>query len=375
MPDPQNMKPLSLYIHLPFCSRKCLFCSFVIAVGQEHRREEYVRALEMEMEHHAASPAGGRAAQKLHTVYLGGGTPSLLDERHLDVLMNAVRKNFSLQENAEITIEANPESVDIAKAKFLKRQGFNRISLGVQSLNDRYLKFLGRGHDAPAAVRAYHCLREAAFDNINMDLMYAFPGQARDELQRDVRALAHLNSEHLSLYTLTIEPNSKFYASQMKLDDDEKLADHYLMIARILQEHGFAQYEISNFAKPGRESAHNRNYWTGAPYIGLGVGAHAFDGRRRAWNTPRLQDYLRRMSQGMSAVEGHEDLTDEQLVMEKVLFGLRMNEGIRWDMVPFHKRGRIEAWIRDGFLLREGERLQATERGRLVLDELSARLI
>jgi oxygen-independent coproporphyrinogen-3 oxidase len=362
------MNSLSLYIHIPFCIRKCLFCSFVIAVGQEHRREEYVSALIGEMKENAG--------KSIDTIYLGGGTPSMLDEKHLDRLMDALKENFSFQNDIEITIEANPESINLAKAKFLKALGFNRVSLGIQSMNDRYLRFLGRGHNALMARNAYGMLREAGMDNINLDLMYAFPGQTKEELEEDVRAISMMKSEHLSLYTLTIEPNSRFHAVQMKLDDDEKLAEQYLTIARILNEYGFKQYEVSNFARAPRfESRHNKNYWLGHPYIGLGMGAHGFDGQRRYWNTPRLQDYLERVAAGKDLVDGHEDLTETQLSMEKVLFGLRMNEGIHGDLVPAGKRDLIQTWVKDGFLLFENGNLRTTDRGRLVLDELSARLI
>jgi len=368
------MGPSSLYIHIPFCSRKCLFCSFVIAVGQEHRRGEYVKALINEMKNNKG--------RRIKTIYLGGGTPGMLDEGQLDVLMDAIRKNFLFQNDIEITIEVNPENINRAKAKFLKTQGFNRVSLGVQSTNDRYLKFLGRGHDAAMARDAYRILREEGVMNINLDLMYAFPGETKEELEEDVRAISLLESEHLSLYTLTIEPNSRFYAAQMKLDDDEKLAEQYLLIARILNEHGFKQYEVSNFSRAPRfESIHNKNYWQGGPYIGLGVGAHGFTGRRRYWNTSNLQEYIQRAGgggqgiEGLDAIEGYEDLTDDQLSMEKVLFGLRMNEGVPWDLVPSVKADLIQTWIKDGFLSLENGNLKTTDRGRLVLDELSARLI
>jgi len=357
----------ALYIHIPFCERKCLFCSFAIAVGQKHRREEYVSALIAEMKKYEGTAVS--------TVYFGGGTPSMLEEDHFDFLMSAIRKNFSLKSTAEIAIEANPESVDDRKAKALKALGFNRISLGVQSLNDRYLKFLGRAHDAETARSAYRSLREAGFENINLDLMYAFPGQTDEELGEDVRAIAALKSEHLSLYTLTIEPNSRFYAKQMKLDDDEKCAAQYVLIGELLRAEGFEQYEISNFAKPGFQSAHNKNYWLGGAYIGLGMGAHGFTGRRRAWNTPRLQDYIECASSGQDAVEGFEDLTDEQIVMEKVLFGLRMNEGIPISMLPSDRQKLVDEWINDGLLELHDQKLKTTNKGRLVLDELSVRLI
>lgn len=361
------MNATSLYIHVPFCARKCLFCSFVISVGQEHRRDDYVRALAREME--------GRAAKPLKSIYFGGGTPSMLDEHQFDVLMRAVKEKFSFPGGIEITLEANPESINRPKAEFLKTLGINRISLGVQSLNDRYLRFLGRGHNAAAAREAFRILRDAGFDNINLDLMYGFPGQTTLELQEDVRAMALLGSEHLSLYTLTIEPNSRFYAVQMKLDDDETLASQYLLTESLLKEHGFKQYEVSNFSRPGFESIHNKNYWQGGTYIGLGVGAHGFDGKRRWWNTSHLQDYLHKALKGDPAVEGFENLTNGQLAMEKVLFGLRMNDGIAWDLVPPAKQEQIKAWAKDGFLSMENGRLKATDRGRLVLDELSSRLI
>jgi len=362
------MNTPSLYIHIPFCSRKCLFCSFVIAVGQEHRRDEYVTALINEMK--------GVDGKSIKTIYFGGGTPSQLNEDQLGRLMDAIRKKFSFQNDIEITIEANPESINRSKANFLKSQGFNRISLGVQSMNNRYLKFLGRAHDAHTARDAYHILREAGFVNINLDLMYAFPRQTTTELEEDVRTMAQLGSEHLSLYTLTVEPNSRFFASQMKLDDDEKLAEQYSHIARLLDEYGFEQYEISNFSRTTTfESAHNKNYWLGGTYIGLGVGAHGFTGRRRYWNTSNLQDYIQGAVSGKQVIGGYEDLTDAQLTIEKILFGLRMNEGISWELVPESRQKTLQEWVKDGFLLLENRKLKTTQRGRLVLDELSVRLI
>jgi oxygen-independent coproporphyrinogen-3 oxidase len=339
----------------------------VIAVGQEHRREEYVTALINEIQNYEG--------QRIKTIYLGGGTPSLLDEGQLECLMDAIRKKFLFHQDIEITIEANPESISRSKAQFLKAQGFNRVSLGVQSLNDRYLKFLGRRHDARMACDAYRTLRDAGLVNINLDLMYAFPGQTQEELIQDARDIALLGPAHLSLYTLTIEPNSRFFASQMKLDDDEKLAGQYVLVGGVLHEYGFEQYEISNFSKPGFESAHNKNYWLGGTYIGLGVGAHGFDGRRRYWNTPNFQDYIQRAGSAGQAIGGFEDLTDAQLIMEKILFGLRMNEGVPWDLVPPLKQKLVQTWIKDGFLLLAADKLKTTDRGRLVLDELSVRLI
>ena len=357
------MKPSSLYIHIPFCSHKCLFCSFAIAVSQTHRADDYLNQLEMEAKSYQGS--------LLETVYVGGGTPSLLSQGQLQRLMGIIKNKFSLQRDCEITIEANPESIDENKATTIKSLGFNRISLGMQSLDDRYLKFLGRRHSAAQAQQAYALLRKVGFDNINLDLMYGFPSQTEQELEADVRAIASLGSEHLSLYTLTIEPNSRFHAQALKLDDDQKLAGHYQRVIRILKEYGFKQYEISNFSKPGFESKHNRNYWLGERYIGLGMGAHGFIGNRRYWNASKLADYLSKED----AVEGFEDLNDQTLATEKVLFGLRMNDGIPMSLVPSDKKSAIDDFLQQGFLVKEGSRLKVTDQGRLVLDELSVRLV
>jgi len=261
-------KPAALYIHIPFCSHKCLFCSFAIAVGGVYHANEYLNRLEWESSLYKGA--------HLDSVYFGGGTPSMLSVQQLGKLMMIVKNNFYLNDNCEITLEANPESIDILKARAIKEMGVNRMSLGVQSLDERYLKFLGRRHDPGQATRAYDILRQAGFGNINLDLMFAFPSQTDQELETDVGAIASLASEHLSLYTLTIEPNSRFYTQALKLDDEEKIAGHYQRVCGLLRDHGFGQYEISNFAQEGFQSKHNKNYWLGGRYIGLGWGRTAF---------------------------------------------------------------------------------------------------
>jgi len=338
----------------------------VISVGQDHLHDRYVAALVGEMKNYQG--------QQVNTVYLGGGSPSMLSDNQMGILMEQIRKNFLLEVNAEITLEVNPENIDLSKASFYHSVGFNRISMGMQSTNDRYLKFLGRAHNAHRALDAYGTLRTAGFTNINLDLMYAFPGQTQQELEEDVRGVARLKSEHLSLYTLTIEPHSRFYVTQMKLEGEEKLANHYLLIARILDEYGFKQYEVSNFARGGFESLHNINYWQCGPYIGLGVGAHGFLGNRRYWHTSNLQQYLQKVTEGKTAVEGYEDLNADTRATEKLLFGLRMNKGVSWGQVMASKHTVIRSLIEGGFLVLEDGFLKTTQQGRLVLDELSSRL-
>ncbi len=365
----------SLYVHIPFCAKKCLFCSFAIAVGQGHRTLDYIGALEKE----AARYKGARVS----TVYLGGGTPSFLNEKELERLAGLVRRNFICGPDSEWTIEANPESLDLSKAKFLKSLGMNRLSLGVQSLSDRYLKFLGRNHDRNGALRAYDHARKAGFDNINLDLMFDFPEQTSDELTQDVQAMTALESEHVSLYSLTIEENSRFFAKQLKLDDEERLAAHYVLICELLEKAGVCQYEVSNFCSDRRASQHNMNYWNGGSYIGLGVGAHGYLDHRRFWNVSRLQDYFSGVDASGEAVEGFENLTPQTRLMERVLFGLRMNDGICLQDIEqsagvtltVERSKMIDDFVNDGFFVREGTRIKTSMKGRLVLDELSSRLI
>ena len=310
----------SLYVHCPFCEKKCFYCSFVVAVGRDSKIDSYLECLDKEARHYGHP--------LVETVYLGGGTPSHLNERQLAHLKKIIEKNFDVDAANEFTLEANPEGLSLEKARFIKSLGINRVSLGIQTLQDGYLKYLGRNHDSRSARAAFENLRRAGFANINIDLMYSFPGQTHAEIEKDVQTVTSLDSEHLSLYTLTIEEKTRFHAGNVKLDANDVLASHYELVCRLVEQSGLRQYEVSNFSKAGYESRHNMNYWQGGDYIGLGVGAHAhFQGTRR-WNVSDLSDYMTRMNAGRSPQEGQETLSGQERFMETVLFGLRMNQGI-----------------------------------------------
>lgn len=366
---------VSLYIHIPFCHNRCSFCSFVVAIGKQNHIDAYLEAL--------AKEARKYKGVSLETIYIGGGTPSFLDTAQLKRLVEIVKNNFHFKTNAEFTIEANPENIDLQKARLLYDMGVNRISLGVQSLNDKYLKFLGRPHDSQGALKSYQCLRKAGFSNISLDLMFSFPHQTTAEIEKDVEGLTSLGSEHLSLYTLTIEEGSKFHKLNVELENDHLRSQQYVRVTELLEEKGFLQYEISNFAKPQKESRHNCVYWQGGEYIGLGIGAHSHLEGRRFWNTPNLTQYIAKITEGVSPVLDSEQLDLPARFMETFLFGLRMNCGVHVSgleerfsyALPLEKRKLIDEFISDGFLTRRNNILQTTLKGRLVLDEISARLI
>ena len=366
---------ISLYIHIPFCRKKCFYCSFVVAIGQDRRIDEYLDCLSLEAERYRGA--------LVRTVHLGGGTPTHLNSAQLKKLFMMLKKKFRFTTNCEMTVEANPESLDFDKAELLNEFGVNRISLGIQTLNDRYLKYLGRCHDSRRASTAFSDLRRAGFQNINVDLMYSFPGQTDEEIKTDVVSLTDLGSEHLSLYTLTIEENSRFYTKNVKLAATQTQARQYELVAHLLEQTSFQQYEISNFARPRRESSHNLNYWQGGNYVGLGVSAHSHHNGVRCWNVARVSDYMSRIKDHQNPAEGEEKLSARQRFMEILLFGLRMNQGVKipeikqkWaDQFSPEVEEKIHALTAGGFLRRENDYLKATAKGRLVLDEISAQLI
>lgn len=366
---------ISLYVHIPFCERKCLFCSFVVAVGKEHLMDDYVSALAQELILYRDVP--------LKTIYLGGGTPSYLREPQFERLMDALEKNFIFSNGQEFTLEANPATFTRRQAMRWRQRGVNRISLGIQSFEDKYLRFLGRTHDSRQAREAYALLREAGFSNINVDLMYGFPGQTLDELKNDVRVMTDLKSEHLSLYALTVEPGSRFFARQVALADNHSQAEYYQNVCQQLAASGIEQYEISNFARRDFFSRHNEAYWTGEDYVGVGVGAHSYLVGTRFWNMAHVPTYIGNLRRGQSVREAQDALSPEQRLMEILLIGLRLTRGVdlkaleqRFGFpIPFEKKEKIQEFVRQGFLEFDQTCLKATEQGRLVLDELCVRLI
>jgi len=366
---------ISLYIHIPFCERKCFYCSFVISVGQMHRIDLYLDCLAREARQYQGA--------EVSSIYIGGGTPTMMACEQLQKLIEMISDYFCFSRDSEWTIEANPEGLDDSKLAILKKGGINRISLGIQSLNEKYLKYLGRNHSAAMAVSAFHRIREAGFSNISTDMMFSFPSQSIDELKEDVAAIIPLESDHISLYTLTVDEHSRFYAQNIKLKNGHDQAKQYKYVCAALHEAGFTQYEVSNFARPSKVSQHNLNYWQGGQYIGLGISAHSHIGAKRYWNIKRLSEYMSSMQKGASIQEGFEELTSNNKMTEALLLGLRMNCGV--DVRQIEERfkcflneeqlKKVDYFVQGGLLLRENGFLKASSQGFLVLDELCAQLI
>ncbi|MFH1359487.1 MAG: radical SAM family heme chaperone HemW [Candidatus Omnitrophota bacterium] len=369
------IKTKSLYIHIPFCKKKCYFCSFVISVGSEHYADDYLACLNKEAQRYRG--------ERIATLYIGGGTPSRLQPNQLKQMIDFIKHNFKFSRRCEFTIEVNPDDIDVDKARCIKDLGINRVSLGAQSFNQSTLKYLGRTHSSSDNERAFRILRKVGFRNINLDLIYGFPHQTPEEIKNDVRRLTELESEHVSLYTLTIEEKSRFHIKKIQLPSQEIQAKQYVLVKKLLQEAHFHQYEVSNFAKKGKESKHNLIYWSGGNYIGLGVGAHSHLDGRRFWNVSGLHPYMRLVKNDQQPLEGQERLTSYEQFLECLCFGLRMNKGV--DLLSLEKRFHcvldkkrrelVDHLTTSQYLRKERHHLKATNRGQLVLDEICARLI
>ena len=322
-----------IYIHIPFCLRKCNYCAFNSKIGNEAEKISYVDALIEEI----ISRGDG---SEVETIYFGGGTPTTLTLAQLEKILHAVEENFHVDERAEITIEANPGTVISIRNEELgirnelvpnylcglKNLGFNRISLGVQSFDDALLKIIGRIHTSRAAIDSI-TLAKNFFANVSVDLMYGLPNQNLNHLRRDLELIKNLDVAHVSIYGLEIEPATKFFElynnNQLPLPDDDTCADMYDFITETLPAIGYRRYEISNFAKNNFESRHNIGYWTGKKYFGFGAGAHSFDGKLRTSNVRDVATYIK------ANVPIVEEIVTRQAAMEEFCFlGLRMIDGI-----------------------------------------------
>ncbi len=324
--SPQPHAPAGIYVHIPFCKRKCPYCDFysITALDLMQRVGPVVKQ-EVRL-------AAGELA-RFDTVYVGGGTPSLLKAALIGEIIDTAQRLFPIMPAVEITLEVNPGTVTVAEFKDYRNAGVNRINIGVQSFQDKNLKFLGRIHTAQEAFKAFKMARSAGFNNIGIDLIYAIPGQTKTSWRRDMEAAIALAPEHLAAYTLTYEPGTAIYANLEAKRfiplSDQSIAEMIATTVSYLTGQGYIHYEISNFARSrATRSKHNQKYWSHIPYLGFGPSAHSFVGNKRSWNYSDTQRYIAVVERGIRPLEGQEILTAEQRLIETIYLGLRKSEGI-----------------------------------------------
>ena len=309
-----------IYVHIPFCKSRCIYCGFFSTTSLE-KRNTYVDAVCRELQERCEY-----IGNEVETIYFGGGTPTQMPLPELKKILGSIYNIYNVRANAEITVECNPDDLSEEMLRELKNMGVTRLSMGVQTFSDARLRFLNRRHSAAQAERAVKMAQEVGFDNISIDLMFGFPGQTLEEWKEDVEHAILLNVQHISAYSLMYEEGTRLgmmldRGEVEEVSDDVSLSMYEFLIDA-LTSNGFLHYEISNFAKPGKESRHNSSYWHGVPYLGVGAGAHSYDGRSRHYNPDSLTDYLN------SAPLEEEILTDEMRYNEYVFTGLRTSAGI-----------------------------------------------
>lgn len=334
-----------VYVHVPFCARRCSYCDFAIAVRRSVPVDDFVEALDRELALRADC-----AAESVDTIYLGGGTPSRLGPEGVRRVLDLVRSRFSAATGAEITVEANPEDVTPGDAEQWRDAGVNRVSLGVQSFDDGVLRWMHRTHDARRAVDAVSDLHQAGFQDWSLDLIFALPPEVQRSWSDDLRRAIDLGPPHISCYGLTMEPHTPVMhwrdRGQVHEADEERYEAEFLEADRVLSGAGYDHYEVSNFARGGKRARHNSAYWRRVPYIGIGPSAHSFDGTTRRWNAREYVGWRERILAGQDPVEGTESLDADAIAIEVAYLGLRTAAGLSIDQanVGDFARWRDRGW-------------------------------
>ena len=366
----------SLYIHVPFCATKCHYCAFNTYAFHKEQAHHYLEALRSEMELYRLDSG------RLKTVFIGGGTPSILSAESLDRLFGHLHTVFEVDEAAEITVECNPGTVDRQKLDVMRSGGVNRLSFGVQAMDDATLERLGRIHTVDEAIQSYDLARGVGFDNINLDLIFALPNQTVEEWKSCLQEVISLQPEHISAYSLMLEEGTVFYESwrtgKLQRLSDEVEAEMYRATIDTLTDHGYQQYEISGFAKPRCAAKHNLVYWDNQSYIGLGPGACGYINGVRYSNIRGVQDYVESLKQGRKPVADSEQLTGRDEKAETIILGLRKREGIReldyqrrfGESIEVEFEDVLDKWIGMNLLEWEGENLRLTRQGLFLANEV-----
>lgn len=373
-------KDLGLYIHIPFCIKKCAYCDFLSWSGDKDQKEEYVRDLEQEIRSYKTFAAD----YQVSTVYFGGGTPSILETGQIERIMEALRQTFRIEKKAEITLEMNPGTAQKEKLKVYRQLGINRLSIGIQSVKNENLKLLGRIHTYEDFLESYHMAREAGFDNISGDLISSLPGQTLEEWKEELEILIRTPLEHLSVYQLIIEEGTEFYERygehEELLPDEETSREIYLWTGEYLENQGFRQYEISNYARAGKESRHNLRYWERKDYLGLGLGAASMIRNMRMSNTRDWEKYRTGCRDPRKIREEVEFLEEPRQIEEFMFLGLRKTRGVSRkefrrtfgkDLDLIYEK-TLKKYLENGMLQESGDRIFLSEEGILLSNQIFA---
>lgn len=357
-----------LYVHIPFCPKVCPYCSFYKETSDRNKTSRFLDAVLVEAARHASR-------LKPRTIFFGGGTPTALSTPQLQYLIRGLAERINLSDLEEFTVEMNPATVSAEKAAMLRELGVNRVSMGVQSWDENLLATLGRVHTSRQARRSYEILREAGFDNINLDLIFGVPGQTRAQWCASLQETVALGPEHISAYCLTYEEDTEYFRRMSRAEyrpDPSLDADLFEVTMSTLEEAGFSHYEISNYARPGHECRHNLAYWLGADFVGLGPSAFSTVDRDRWKNVSDTSAYITAVEAGEIAADFSETLSEDIRQSEKIAFSLRTNRGVDRHLLP---KDKAEDFAAHGLLTLKNDRWQLTRRGRLLADAVAEAFI
>ncbi|MCB9251844.1 MAG: radical SAM family heme chaperone HemW [Flavobacteriales bacterium] len=371
-----------LYLHIPFCSKACFYCDFHFSVNRKNE-DALVDALLRELRYYGKdSETDFFKGTKLDTLYFGGGTPSILSLEALNTILNSVHKNFDFNPDPEVTLEANPENLSEENCERFSSLGINRLSIGIQSFYDHHLTWMNRSHRAEEAIRGLENAQKTGFKNLSADLIYGFDGLNADEWLANLETITKYKVDHLSCYALTVEKNTPLYKlilqGKYKTTQEEVQAEHFDILMQWAEKNGWNHYEVSNFCRENNFSRHNRSYWEGKPYLGIGPSAHSFDTKIRRWNVSDNRSYIEALRTGKPDFE-EEILTIENKMNEYLLTGLRMKEGINLNHLPgmgkrsfmnLHKQ-KLDLFVSEGLMVLSDPMLRLSSKGKMFADRIA----
>ena len=365
------MEDIGIYIHIPFCKAKCYYCDFTSFAGKENVIDKYIDNLIKELDIYKDKLRD----KSVYSIFIGGGTPSHIDERHIVRIIGFIKKNFNVKDLEELTIEINPGTLDLGKAEAYRDVGINRASMGVQTLNSNHLKKIGRIHNEKQVYESFKILREAGFNDINLDFIFGLPDERIEDVEKNLDLIEEIKPEHISYYGLILEEDTYLYKLYQKgglnLPSESEEREMYYLIKKRLKSLGYNHYEISNFALKEKECKHNIFYWKIKPYIGVGLSSHSFFNKRRYWNRDNFKDYFEDIEQGILPIETGEDIKINTEISEFSIMGLRLIDGI--DKALFKERFKYDIYyffgdtirkhLKDGLIIEDNGFIRLTNKG------------